>query len=297
MMAGVAMADFNENGKADIVVGTDDENIYLIYDDGTIAPGFPYEGDSDFRSDPLILDYNGEKMILIGSKGGTFYAINENGQLIFNIETSDDIMSSPSILSGNNSAPIIFFGNDDGEIHAVYPDGTYVDGWPIIFSGSIVSSPMFSDLNSDLTPEIIFTCDDGTLYIVNLDGTNYENTPLNYPFPYTSSVSINDLDSDGDLEVFCGTADGLNVFDIKDPGISYAYWNIFKGSLKRDGYYLYILVGDVNSDNNVDILDIIFMVNYILGNTEDIDFNYADVNHDGSIDISDIILTLNYILD
>ena len=53
-------------------------------------------------------------------------------------------MSSPSILSGNNSDPIIFFGNDDGEIHAVYPDGTYVDGWPIVFSGSIVSSKKIS---------------------------------------------------------------------------------------------------------------------------------------------------------
>ena len=38
------------------------------------------------------------------------------------------------------------------------------------------------------------------------------------------------------------------------------------------------------------------MVNYILGNTQDINFDYADINYDGSIDISDIILMLNYIL-
>ncbi len=137
---------------------------------------------------------------------------------------------------------------------------------------------------------------DGSLYIINLDGTNYGSTPFEYVFPYSASALINDLDSDGDLEVFCGTADGLNVFDIKEIGSNYGYWDTFKGNLKRDSFYATILVGDVNTDNNIDVLDIIIMVNYILGNTDSINFNYADINYDGSIDISDIILTLNYIL-
>ena len=55
-------------------------------------------------------------------------------------------------------------------------------------------------------------------------------------------------------------------------------------------------MGDVNTDSNIDVLDVILMVNYILGNSESINFDYADINYDGSIDISDIILTLNYIL-
>ena len=38
------------------------------------------------------------------------------------------------------------------------------------------------------------------------------------------------------------------------------------------------------------------MVNYILGNTGSINFDYADINYDGSVDIYDVILTLNYIL-
>ena len=147
-----------------------------------------------------------------------------------------------------------------------------------------------------MEPEIIVTCDDGSLYILGLDGTYYDNTPFHYPFPYTGSVIVADLDFDGDLEIFGGTADGLNIFDIKESGINHGYWNLFKGNLNRDGYYLNILIGDVNFDNNIDILDIISLVNYILGNIEDIDYTYADINHDGSIDITDIILTLNYIL-
>ena len=296
MRAGVAVADFNSNGKVDIVLGTDDENVYLIFDDGTVAPGFPYVGDSDFRSEPAILEYNNQKMILIGSKDGTLYSIDQDGELIFSIETSDDIMASPSILSFGGYEPMIFFGNNDGEIHGVYPDGSYIDGWPITFSESIVSSPVFSDLNSDFNPEIIFSTADGVLHIVNLDGSYYSNSPFTYTFPYSSSLIINDLDSDGDLEIFGGTADGLNVFDIKEPGLNYGYWDTFKANLKRDSFYSNLLIGDVNTDSNVDILDVVMMVNYILGNTEAINFDYADINYDGSIDISDIILMLNYIL-
>ena len=296
MRAGVALADFNENGKSDIVLGTDDENVYLIYDDGTIAPGFPFVGDSDFRSEPAILEYNGQKMILIGSTDGTLYSINSSGNLIFSIETPDDIMASPSILSMRGSQPMIFFGNNDGELHAIYPDGSYVDGWPLTFSESIVSSPIFSDIDSDLEPEIIFSTADGNLFIINLDGSNYDNTPFEYMFPYSGSALIHDLDSDGDFEIFCGTADGLNVFDIKEVGSNYGYWDTFKGNFKRDSFYANILIGDVNIDGNIDILDVIVMVNYILGNTGSINFDYADINYDGSVDISDIILTLNYIL-
>ena len=296
MRAGVAVADFNLNGKVDIVFGTDDEHIYLIFDDGTIAPGFPFVGDSDFRSEPAILEYNGQKMIIMGSKDGTLYSINENAELMFSIETSDDIMASPSILSIGGYEPMIFFGNNDGEVHAIYTDGSYVEGWPITFSESIVSSPVFSDFDSDFNPEIIFTTGDGDLHIINLDGSYYSSSPFSYAFPYSSSLIIHDLDYDGDLEVFSGTADGINVFDIKESGINHGYWDTFKANLHRDSFYSNLLIGDVNVDSNVDILDIIVIVSYILGNNDSINFDYADINYDGAIDISDIILILNYIL-
>ena len=191
---------------------------------------------------------------------------------------------------------MIFFGNNEGEVHAIYTDGSYVDGWPITFSESIVSSPVFSDFDSDFNPEIIFTTGDGDLHIINLDGSYYSSSPFSYAFPYSSSLIIHDLDSDGDLEVFSGTADGINVFDIKESGINHGYWDTFKANLHRDSFYSNLLIGDVNVDSNVDILDVIVIVSYILGNNDSINFDYADINYDGAIDISDIILILSYIL-
>ncbi len=292
---GAALADFNNNGKADIVFGTDSENIYLVYDDGSIADGFPFEGDGDFRAEPTILDTGLEKMILAATKSGTFYAINDLGEIIFSIETSDDIMVSPSVLSINGDTPIIVFGNDDGYLYAVNIDGSIIEGWPIMLPSDIISSPVFSDFNSDSNPELLVGADNSKLYILNMDGSYYSE-PFDYPFPYTGSTLIYDLDSDGDLEVFSGTGEGLAVFDIKELGVSYGYWNIFRGNFKRDGYFRNINYGDLNTDNNIDIFDIIIMVNFILGESESINYEYADINHDGHVDISDIILILNYIL-
>tara|TARA_B100001123_G_scaffold391289_1_gene469534 strand:- start:568 stop:2112 length:1545 start_codon:yes stop_codon:yes gene_type:complete len=295
MHRGVGLADFNNNGKVDIVVGTDSENIYLIYDDGTIADGFPFEGDGDFRSEPTIIDYDNEKIILTATKNGTFYAINHLAQAIFSIETSDDILVSPSILFSSTGVPTIFFGNKDGELYAIDINGSILEGWPVVLTSEIISSPSISDLNSDFSPEIIVSTDDGLVHILNIDGSYYGPT-LEYPFAFSSSNLVYDLDLDGDLEIFCGTGDGLAVFDIKEEGFSNGYSNIFRGNFKRDGYYKSINLGDVNNDNNIDIFDIIVMINFILGNIDFIDFDYADINNDDSININDIILLVNYIL-
>ena len=68
-----------------------------------------------------------------------------------------------------------------------------------IFPESIISSPVFSDLDSDFIPEIIFFTGGGNLHIINLDITSYPSAPMTYTFSYSSSPAIHDLDSDGDL--------------------------------------------------------------------------------------------------
>ena len=56
--------------------------------------------------------------------------------------------------------------------------------------------------------------------------------------------------------------------------------------------------GDANSDSIVNILDVVVMVGYVLGNNELTDSAYenADSNNDGSIDILDIVNIVNIIL-
>ena len=56
------------------------------------------------------------------------------------------------------------------------------------------------------------------------------------------------------------------------------------------------LLGDTNGDSVINVLDVIIMVNMILGLTE-IDLNTADMNSDGVVNVLDITLLLNIILN
>ena len=56
------------------------------------------------------------------------------------------------------------------------------------------------------------------------------------------------------------------------------------------------ILGDTNSDSNINVLDVIIMVNMILGEAE-INLNTADMNSDGSINVSDVVILINSILE
>ena len=298
---GVALADFNGNGKDDIVFGTDSDNIYLLYDDGVIADGFPYATDGNINSDPVILDVDGDLLIIAGSNDDHLYAINEDGSLEFSFEAGDNIETSPSFLNYHNDC-YIFFGDNDGTLYGLDHHGNLLPSFPINIGSTIIGSVVFSDLNFDTMPEIIFGTDTGDMYAVNLDGSLYNQMPISYPFSYHSAPIIYDIDGDLDLEIIAGTSLSINVFDIKQQGDSNGYWSMFRGSNSRKGLHQFTPLceyGDINTDGNIDILDVMQQINFILDITEpsEADICAADLNADGNLDLLDSILLVNMILN
>ena len=69
--------------------------------------------------------------------------------------------------------------------------------------------------------------------------------------------------------------------------------------LSCDTGYLSYGVGDMNSDNSVDVLDVVLVVNIILGLSEvdDATLWAGDINNDGTINIQDVILLISIILN
>jgi hypothetical protein len=55
-------------------------------------------------------------------------------------------------------------------------------------------------------------------------------------------------------------------------------------------------IGDVNSDGNLDVLDIVLLVNCIVNNTPD-ECPCSDANNDGNLNVLDIINIVNMILN
>ena len=77
------------------------------------------------------------------------------------------------------------------------------------------------------------------------------------------------------------------------------YW----GSAHR--YYYYdaepeYMLGDINFDNVINVIDIVSLVNYIVGgNTglDDLELLAADFNEDGMVNVLDVVNIVNYILN
>ena len=297
---GVALADFNGNGKDDIVFGTDDENIYLLLDDATLAPGFPFEVGGDIQSAPSVLSIDGEKIIFFGSKDDFLYSVSSSGSLRFSIETDGNIYTSPALVDFDDG-PAIFFGTDSGTLYGIDMYGNLLEGWPVQLTGAL-GSVTFADIGSDSSLEIIVGTNDGALYILNADGSEFSFYPVFDVTSFSGSNAIADIDGDMDLEILIGTDTGLSVYDEKVTSSALSDWSMYRANSFRNGVYessfeLTCEAGDINGDEISDILDIIQLVNIIVGSMEpSADQSCAaDMDANGIIDILDIIQLVNLI--
>ena len=90
----------------------------------------------------------------------------------------------------------------------------------------------------------------------------------------------------------------LNESECIEAG--YGYYTA--GASEADPYFGYncneCIVGDVNNDVTVDILDIVALVGYILGNNLlESEIECADYISDNSIDVLDIVAMVNFVLN
>ena len=69
--------------------------------------------------------------------------------------------------------------------------------------------------------------------------------------------------------------------------------NFIIGSTNPSNQEFY--AADVNQDSLLNILDVVLLVNMILG-SEDIDYSSADINSDGDVNVIDVVTLVNLIL-
>jgi len=307
MMRGVALADFNDNGKVDIVCGTESNKLWVVYDDGTIAPGFPFIANEKFRAAPVVINAIFGKVILAGCRDNTFYAINQDGSLRFSIPTSDYVLTSPAIYKFEETYHI-FFASNDGGLYGVDLDGNTLSGWPVFNNGAIVTSPVIADLDNDGSPEIISGTQMGDMVAFNLDGSPFIYFPISNIFGYSGSPTVTDTDMDGDLEILLGSTGNMVNIDLKFEGNVSQYWNVHRGNYLRTGYFdpatgvdcSSCTLGDVNCDGTINVLDVVRTVYIIINSPNDLgecEFFLADINEDTVLDVLDLVIMIDLIIN
>ena len=60
-----------------------------------------------------------------------------------------------------------------------------------------------------------------------------------------------------------------------------------------------LLLGDINQDEIIDVLDIVIIVQFVLNfsTPSDLEFELSDINQDGTLDILDIVSLIDIILN
>ncbi len=192
--------DWNEDGKKDIIAGSDSGRIYVYLNTGTNKePVFEkateiYGAEIMRFSKPSVVDWNndGKKDILVGARSGEV---------------------SVFINRGNNQQPLF-----SDEIKLNYGD---------LDVGSF-SSPAMVDWNSDGKRDLIVGNQSGKVFLFlnigndNAPSFNSKGADIYIKVDSYATPFITDWNNDGKFDVICGSGDGkvyifINEGDNKNP--------------------------------------------------------------------------------
>ncbi len=241
ILAAPAVADIDNDGETDVIVGTWGNNIFAVSGTDSIKTGFPYLTGNRINVAPVLANLTGDGRleIAVGSDDGNLYIIGHDGNLITQVTTTRYIRGGLALHDvDDNGYPEIFWGGYDSKLHAFdLTAGNELSGWPISVGQSIASAPVVVDLNNDGNVEIVAAHTASRVLAYNLDGTTAANFPVVVEGSIESSPAIQDIDDDDDFEILIGTANSLVVIDYKGTKSDGNSWRVFRGSLRRTGYY------------------------------------------------------------
>lgn len=129
------------------------------------------------------------------------------------------VESSPLVLDIDNdgSDVEIVFGDYEGRVHVLHPDGSEREGWPFETGDQIWASPAIADIDLDGSLEIVIGSKSKHVFVLEIDGsvqTDY------YADQFTMGTpALGNLDEDPELEiVFGGFSNPGQVFAINPDG-------------------------------------------------------------------------------
>jgi hypothetical protein len=260
---GANVADIDEDGFLEILVGSTDGSFYVWDYQGIDLTGWPKTGLNHIQSKCAVGDidpaYPGLEIVAAG-KTNTLYVWHNDGT---------DVPGWPQNVgeTGALKSPVIYDLNNDGSLEIIlgqrlYPegrvlifnsDGTAFPGWPQSLDYMCVATPSVGDVDNDGIPEIC-AVSYYSVYLWDRDGTIKPGWPiLNVAggMSYAQPI-LADLDGDFDLEIlhsyYSSNTDYVGIYH--HDGTNYTNWpQNFPGPQT----YVMPVPGDIDNDNSFEI--------------------------------------------
>ena len=222
------LADLNSDGTLEIILMFRNGSIYVLSQKGEVRDGWPQRIGYTPYAAPAVGDLNGDGQleIIAGDLGtSSIVALNEDGTLApgWPISIFGSTVTSIPVLgdiNGDDEVEVVVatnWGSFFGQLHAFSSDGIELDGWPLITTGNLQSSPAIGDLDNDGDVEICIGSlrapsqgefIPGSFYIWDLEGQSTD-APIEWGMfqanPEHTGVYVNNLPPSNVLAGFTGT--------------------------------------------------------------------------------------------
>jgi hypothetical protein len=246
-----SVCDIDGDHRDEIILGTRCDSLYVLNEDGTPVPGWPFKMAGEPSGSPAVgdVDGDGDLEIVVQNKGGwaNVYVFHHNGTVAAGwpktVHLYDTYFTaSPGLadFDGDGSLEIFLHGWDrvQSRVYIFTHTGANYPGWPIAVSNKYSEASLVAgDLDGDGTPEIVFGDESRLIHALDLNGHDIDGFPLTTQESVRATPFICDLDSDGgtDLLVF-GWDKNVYVWNLNGTyAAADAPWPTFLGNVHRNG--------------------------------------------------------------
>jgi len=307
------IADIDGYGEQEIINLGYKNKVYVRKSNGDVfSPGWP----KNFSDQPVALavgniDEDEElEIIFVLQDQNLLYALNSDASVVegwpisLNTATSYYNAITLSDINNDDQAEIIL-GLNDGLLYAFNSDASVVEGWPKITGVDLISfGSAIGDIDNDGDVEVVVpTREDFLKSLLIFDlGCSYNADHNEWPMFQFNSQNTGCYNCDMQS---CSDRTLLGQCSLVQP--KYCEDNMLSNRCdlcgcpgdifcRDDGSCGDLICGDVNVDDLVNILDIVYLINYIYKGGPIPSFeNIGDVNLDEEVNIQDVIYLINYL--
>lgn len=276
------LADVNNDGKLDLLLGRDLASFFYFKNTGTVAAPVWSNDQSIFitetshywkNPDLTDIDNDGDLDLIYGTDDGNIQMYQNNGTASVPTFAYNSTFFPVVKVSGNSTASLADYDNDgdfdlltgttSGQIRLVKNNGTNLIPQFALTSGnygnlstSSNSVPRFADMDNDGDYDVITGATDGRIYIYlnNAGSFTLASWTPTADVGWSSVPAPVDIDDDGDIDIIIGSETAATVIFLENTGNNTFVQNQSFVTGVNFGSYNKPSFGDADNDGDQDLI-------------------------------------------